>query len=140
MPTFTPTVLTDAHIIINSVVWSTHANKVEIPFKADVKDATTFGQTWRVKRAGLKEGNFNAEFLTDYTAANLDELLWTIFNAGTNVTFEVRPTSAARSATNPAFTGSVVPVGWIPVTGNVGELVAVAISWETSGTVSRLVA
>lgn len=131
----TPTVLTDAYISINSNVLSDHGNKVEVPIKVDAKEATTFGQTWKVRRGGLKDGNVNITFLNDFVAANLDEIMWPL--VGTVVPFEIRATSAARSTSNPAYTGNLFIEEWKPITGKVGDLVETDVSFPTSGTVQR---
>jgi hypothetical protein len=133
--TFTPTVLTDAYISINANVLSDHGNKVEIPVKVEDKDATTFGQTWKVRRGGLKEGNLNLTFLQDYVAANLDEIMWAL--VGTVVTFEIRATSGTVTTSNPKYTGSILIQEWNPINGKVGDLVDVSVSFPTSGTVTR---
>lgn len=134
----TPTVLTDAYISINANVLSDHGNKVEIPIKLDDKDATTFGQTWKVRRGGLKDGNLNISFLNDFVAANLDEIMWPLI--GTVVPFEIRPTSGAVSTSNPKYTGNILIQEWKPITGKVGDLVEVDVSFPTSGTVTRATA
>lgn len=133
--TFNPTVLFDAYISINSNVISDHGNKAEIPIKAEAKMATAFGQTWNVRRGGLKDGNLNFDFMNDYVAGNLDEIMWAL--VGTVVPFEVRPTSAARSTSNAAYTGNVFIDQWTPIIGKVGDLVTVSVGWPTSGTVTR---
>lgn len=133
--TLTPTVLTDAYISINSNVISDHGNKVEIPVKVNALDATTFGQTWEVKRGGLKSGNLNIELLNDFVAGNLDEIMWALI--GTVVAFEIRPTSSARSTSNPAYTGNILIDSWDPLNAKVGDLDAVSVSFPTSGTVTR---
>lgn len=135
--TFTPTVLTDCYVNINGTTWADHASKAEIPIKVENKDATTFGQTWLVKRGGLKDGNLNLEFFNDFTAGNLDEIIWGLL--GTVVSFEIRPTSAARSTSNPAYTGNILIDQWSPVMGKVGDLVTVSVGFPTSGTVTRAV-
>lgn len=134
----TPTVLTDAYISVNSNVISDHANKVEIPVTVEDLDTTTFGQTYKTRVGGLKDAQLNITLFDDYSAANLDSIFWPLL--GTVVTFEVRPTSGARSATNPAYTGSVLINSWKPVTGDVGKAVQLDVSFPTSGTVTRAVA
>lgn len=133
--TFTPTVLTDAYISINSNVISDHGNKVEIPVKAEDKDATTFGQTWHVRRGGLKDGSLNLTFVQDYVASNLDEIMWAL--VGTIVPFEIRATSGTVTTSNPKYTGNLFVQEWTPITGKVGDLVEVSVSFPTSGTVTR---
>lgn len=131
----TPTVLTDAYISINSNVVSDHGNKVEIPVKLTDLDATTFGQTWHVRRGGLKDGNLNIDFLNDFVVTVLDDIFWAML--GSVVAFEIRPTSGARSTSNPAYTGSILVDQWTPITGKVGDLVTVSVGYPTSGTVLR---
>jgi hypothetical protein len=133
--TFTPTVLTDAYISINSNVVSDHGNKVEIPIKVEDKDATTFGQTWKVRRGGPKDGNLNITFLNDYVAANLDDIMWALI--GTVVAFEIRATSGSVTTSNPKYTGNILIQEWKPISGKVGDLVEVDVSFPTSGTVTR---
>jgi hypothetical protein len=131
----TPTVLTDAYINLNSTVISDHGNKVEIPVKVTDLDATTFGQTWHVRRGGLKDGNVNVDFLNDFVVTVLDDILWA--QLGNLIPFEIRPTSGARSTSNPAYTGSILMDQWTPIIGKVGDLVTVSVSFPTSGTVLR---
>ena len=133
---FTPTVLTDAYISINSNVLSDHGNKVEIPIKVEDKDATTFGQTWHVRRGGLKDGNLNITFVQDYVAANLDEIMWALL--GTVVPFEIRATSGTVTTSNPKYTGNILVEQWKPIIGKVGDLVEEDVSFPTSGTVTSL--
>lgn len=131
----TPVVLTDALIIINSNTLSDHGNKVEVPVTVQDKDSTTFGQSWINRVGGLKDASLSIEFLNDFVAANLDSIMWPLL--GTVVTFEVRPTSAARGTGNPAYTGSILIKEWKPIMGKVGDLVSVSVSFPTSGAVLR---
>jgi hypothetical protein len=131
----TPTVLTDAFILINAGNVSDHGNKVEIPVSVQDKDTTTFGQTWINRVGGLRDASVAIEFLNDFVAAQLDSIFWPLL--GTVVTFEIRPTSAARSTGNPAYTGSILIKEWKPIMGKVGDLAAVSVSFPTSGAVLR---
>lgn len=133
--TFTPTVLTDAYISISGNVISDHGNKVEIPVKVDDLDATTFGQTWKVRRGGLKDANLNMSFFNDIAAANLDSIMWALI--GTVVTFQVQAVSGSVTSANPSWTGSILVDSWDGINGKVGELNSLDVSYPTSGTVSR---
>lgn len=129
-------VFTDGTLIINGVTMSTMCDEMSIELEADSLDATTFGAGWRSKKGGLKSGNLGAKFKQDFAAAQVDALLWPLF--GTEVTFEIRPTSAARSATNPGFTGTILIDKYSPISGGVGDLAETpGFSWPTSGTVQR---
>lgn len=131
----TPTVLTDAYISIGGTVVSDHGNKVEITVTAAEKDVTVFGGTFTSRVAGLKDGQVAVEFLQDFSASQLDSIFWPW--VGTVQTFEIRPTSGARSVSNPAYTGSILITEWKPVNGKVGDLASVSVSYKTSGAVLR---
>jgi hypothetical protein len=134
----TPTVLTDAMIILNAVTISDHGNKVEVPFAVENEETTAFGAGWKAFVGGLKSAQLNITFLNDFVAANLDATTFALL--GTVVTFEVRATSAARSTSNPAYTGSVLIDSWKPISGDVGKLATTDVSWPTTGAVTRLTA
>lgn len=131
----TPTVLFDAYISINSNVVSDHGNKIEIAATVVDLDSTAFGQQWQNRVGGLKDGLISIDFLNDFTAAQLDSIFWPLL--GTVVPFEVRPTSAARAVTNPAWTGSILINAWKPLSGKVGDLASTSVSYPTSGLVTR---
>lgn len=133
--TFTPTVLTDAYISIASNVVSDHGNKVEINVEVEDLDATTFGQTAKVRRGGLQDGSIGISFLNNFSASALDSIFYALL--GTVVAFEIRPTSSAVSTSNPKYTGSILIKEWKPVGGDVGKLVKVDVTFPTSGATSR---
>lgn len=136
--TLTPTVLTDAYISINSNVVSDHGNKVTINASVEELETTTFGQTWKTRVGGLKDGSIDVSFLQDYVAANLDAIFWPLL--GTVVPFEIRPTSSAAAPGNPKYTGSILITKWSPIAGDVGKLAALDVSFPTTGTVTRATA
>lgn len=136
--TFTPLVFTDGYLLINATAVSDHLSKVTMTLNWEDLDATTFGQTAKVRRAGLQDGSIAMNFFADYAAANLDSIFWPLYG-GAPVPFEFRPTSAARSATNPAYLGNVLPLQAIPIGGDVGKLVEMGITWPTSGPTTRVI-
>lgn len=128
--------ITDGYVLIGGNNISDHVSSMEFEVEADDLDATVFGTAgYRSTLGGLKSGTLNLTIKGDYAASQVDALLWPMF--GTVQTFEVRPTSAARSTTNPAYTGSVLINGLTPITGSVGDLVEFDVSWPTTGTVTR---
>lgn len=129
------TVLTDAVIIINSNTLSDHGNQVELSVTATDLDTTAFGQTWVNRVGGLKDAQLAITFLNDFQATNLDSIIWPLLD--TVVSFEVKPTSAARSTANPSYIGSVLISDWKPISGKVGELATTSVTWKTSGAVTR---
>jgi hypothetical protein len=131
----TPTVLTDAYISIGGNVVSDHGNKVEIAATVEEKETTAFGATWKSRVGGLKDGVISIDFIQDFIAANLDAIFWPLL--GTVPAFEIRPTSGAVTTSNPKWTGSLFVKEWKPVSGSVGDLDTLSVSFPTSGTVTR---
>lgn len=131
-------VLFDIRVELNSVVISTKVNKAAAEFEADVKESTTFGSTWETVLGGLKKGTLSIDVLNDFADNDLDETTWALL--GTVVTAKIRKTSAAISATNPEYSGSILVDKWAPFDAGVGEISSSSYSWPTSGTWSRAVA
>ena len=131
----TPTVLFDAFILVSATNISDHANKVEIPLSAADEDITAFGQTWKARTGGLKDASLNIDLFNDFVAAQLDSFFFPLL--GTVVTFEVRPTSAARSTGNAAYIGSIFIKEWKPLAASVGTVTQASVSFPTSGAVLR---
>lgn len=126
---------TDYKLLVNAVDMSAMANKVTLKLAAAELTNTAFGATYNSKLGGLKDGTLDVEFNQDFAAAQVDATLFPIL--GTVVTFELRPTSGARSATNPGYTGSVLIKEYAPIDGKVGDLAVNSASWPTSGAVLR---
>lgn len=126
---------TDGFIILNGVTMSAMARSLTLHTTAAELENTAFGATYRSRIGGLKDGQIDIEWNQDFAAAQTDALIFPLL--GTVVTFEVRPTSAARSATNPAYTGSVLISDYAPLDGKVGDLAVNKSTWKTTGTISR---
>jgi hypothetical protein len=127
---------TDAVLVVNSVTLTTLVRSVTLNVEAEDLETTTMGGGgYRSRIGGLKSGTLEVEFLNDFAASQTDATLWPIF--GTVVTFSLKPTSAAVSATNPLYSGSVLVTQVGPLDGEVGALAVRSVSWPTSGTVTR---
>jgi hypothetical protein len=113
--------LTDALIIINGVTLSDHANKVTVEDNRDSVDITAFGATSKVVTKGLGDAKITIEMFQDYAAGKTHATLQPLLSSTTPVTVEVRPTSAARSATNPAAVMSGLLMTYNFIDGAVGD-------------------
>jgi hypothetical protein len=133
-------VITAQHLTMNSVDLTSYVRSCTLELNADTAEFSNMASAGaREYKIGLKSGTLNVELNQDYanSASATDQAVWGMFNTGTNVTFEVRPTSAGVGLTNPKYTGSVVPVNYPAVGGSVGDAAIVSLSWPTSGAVSR---
>ena len=126
-------VLTDAYVLINSVNLSAWVKQVTLDLPADAVDVTTMGATQKVNLPGLKDFSCQITFLQDFAAGGPHATLAPLAAAtGTGALFpiEIRPTSAARSVTNPAYTNAAVFIDdYAPVSGG-------SVGAEATATVS----
>jgi len=131
-------VLTGAMLLINAVDVSASTKKASIKIETDKKETTTFGSSgWKEIIAGIKSASISAEFYQDVAAAALDSIMWPLL--GTVVTFEIRMANGARSASNPAYTGSILISEWSPIDGSVGDDATVSVGYDCTGAVTRVI-
>ena len=129
---------TDAKVTVNGVDLSTYVRQATINVSAAELEDTAMGDTYRSRVAGLKDWSVNLEFNQDFAAAAVDATLWPLLGTTTVVT--VKATSAANSATNPQYSGSVLVSQYNPLTNGVGDLATTSVTWQGAGTLSRLTA
>lgn len=113
--------LTDAHIIVNGVTLSDHGNSVTVTDTREPKDITAFGATSKAVAKGLGDASISITFFQDFAAGKVHATLQPLIGSTTPVNVEVRPTSAARSATNPAALLSALLMTYNMLDGGVGE-------------------
>ncbi len=132
-------VLKNPYTLVNGVDLSPFVKSVSFELMADEVDTTTASATGSKSRlVGLKDGKVSITFLQDYAASTVDPTLWGIWNAGNPVTVEVRADAAARSATNPAWSGSFILPNYSPLGGSVGQAVETQVEFLANGAPSRL--
>jgi hypothetical protein len=122
------TVLTDCTVIVNGVTLSDHARQVTLGDERDKVEVTAFGATSKAYLKGLGDATMSIEFLQDFAAGKVHATLQPLISSSTPVVVEVRPTSAARSATNPAYVMSALLFNYPMLDGSIGE--ASATSYE----------
>lgn len=134
----TPMVLKAAYVSINGSDLSDYASKIELKAEVEEKDVTTFGSSgWKENLSGLFSAGLSIDFKQSIVDNELDEIMWALFIAGTNVAFEVRASSAAVGVSNPKYTGSLLIKEWSPISGGVGDVAEVGVSYPVSGAVTR---
>ena len=126
-------VMTDAYFLVNSVNLSGWTRSLTINYEAEMLDDTVMGTTGtRSNRPGLKNWSIDAEFLQDFAAGAVDATLFSLVGAAA-FAIEARPTSGARSVTNPAYTGNAVLESYPPLSGEVGALSTVSATFRSGG-------
>jgi hypothetical protein len=113
--------LTDAYVSINGVVLSDHSNSVTTEDTRDAVDITAFGATSKAVTKGLGDGKITVQMFQDFAAGKTHATLQPLIGSTTPVTIEVRATSAARSATNPAVLMSGLLMNYSALSGGIGD-------------------
>jgi hypothetical protein len=131
-------VFTDGYVSINAVVLSAHVKSVTLDYSAELQDDTSMGDTTRERKGGLKDWSVGVEFFQDFAASQVDATLFAL--VGTTFTVEVRPTSGARSATNPGYSGTGILESYQPIGSEIGAMAMAPVTIQAAGVLSRLTA
>jgi len=114
-----------------------HVRSVTIDYNAEMLDISEMGSGGtRINMAGLMTWTITVSLLQDYAAANVDALLFPKIGA-VSFFIQVKPTSAAVSATNPQFYGLTVLETYQPITGDVGTAQEVSATFQNAGALTR---
>lgn len=131
-------VLTAEFVTIGSTDLTQYCSGAELSFTAEEKDVTNYQSGgWHELLAGLKQAELKLSFYEDFAAAAFDSIVFPWF--GTVQTFEIRATQAARGTSNPAYLGSVLVSQFNPVTGKVGDVDTMDVTWKSTGAVTRAI-
>jgi hypothetical protein len=129
-------VYTDASVTVNTVDLSDHVKSCTLNYEAEMLDDTVMGDTTRSNMAGLLNWSIDVDFLQDFASAKVDATLFALIGSA-SFTVILKPTSGSVSATNPSFTGSAVLESYPPMTGGVGDLETVSVTFRSAGTLAR---
>lgn len=132
--------LTDAYLSLGGSDVSSYILGLNVPNEIEALDGTAMGATTRTMFAGLANWSLEITALQSFTAAQFDAIVWPLFIAGAAIAVAVRPTSAAKGASNPEWTGNGLITSYPPISGSIGERVEVAITIMSAGTLTRAVA
>lgn len=115
-------VMLTCQVLVNGVDFTDHVSSVEVNLQKKSVDTTNFSGGGFEQTQGLRTDTFTLNFQQDFAAAQVDATLYPLYNNGTEFTVEVRPTTGARSATNPAYVGTCILLDYKPLTGKPGQL------------------
>lgn len=113
--------LTDAHVIVNGVTLSDHTFDVTVEDNREELDITAMGATSKAVTKGLGDAKITLQFYQDFAAGKTHATLQPLIGSTTGVVIEVRATSAARSATNPASVMTGLLMNYEMLKGGVGQ-------------------
>lgn len=130
-------VLLDAQLAINGTDVTSYTAKVELDDEIEAKETTTFA-SGKAKEflGGLESGEIGVTFKNDFAAAALDSIMWALRRSV--VTFATRADAAAVTTSNPQYGGSILINKWTPISGSVGDVAEVDVTFPLSGPMTRV--
>jgi hypothetical protein len=141
-------VLTDVSVVFGaSDDLSDHIASVTLSSSYDVLETTAFAGgnpggygtgAAKSRIAGLVDNSVTFEFHQDYAASEVDAILSAAL--GGTLLCKVKPTTATESATNPEYEFTCLISEYAPLSGAVGELATVSVTWPIVGAITKNVA
>lgn len=123
-----PLILTDASLKINSKELACVANHIEL--SPDVSVTTLDTMCGSKDYPGTVKWSLVATLYQSFDANATEEVLSAAVTGGVPVPFEILPhKSAPISATNPKWSGDVIPQPYSPINGDAGDASTVELEW-----------
>jgi len=134
-------VLNNAYVLFASNDISEFVTQIELKTSVDTIDTTQIGAQSRTRQGGVFDNSVTFQFNQDYADNALEELVngtsMANTTVGTAVAMQIRPVNAAVSASNPKYTFNAVITEWQSVSGELGNLSTVQVSWPISGNITK---
>lgn len=130
--------------ITSSTDISTMLTQVDVGLTVAQLETTNFGSGgWKAMVVGIKEGSLQFNFNQDFAASKIDALFGIggsaiPFGGSGTYYIDVKPTSSARSATNPSYVFQVYNTSYQPISGAVGALAVGSLQLTITGAIARL--
>lgn len=125
-------ILRDAFIQVDGTNLSNFFSEVAIESEKNEVDLTGFGSTYTDIGLGLGDASITGTLFQDFDAASVDSVLWPLHNTASEFPVVVRPTSAAKSATNPEYQMTAVLPSYSPLSGSVGDASTIDVSFRNA--------
>ena len=133
-------VVTGNKVTINGTDLSSSIARAELSINVADVDVTDFGSNGYTELiGGLKSGSVSIDFHQDYAAASVEASIFPLLGSIATAVI-IAGNGTAASSTTPAYTATVLVNNWNPVSGAVGDLSTVSVTWPTSGAVSKATA
>ena len=126
---------TDYKISVAGVDFSTNLNSVELSQEADDLETTAFGQSYRTRIGGLKNGSVTLNFMQDFGAGSVDATLNPLL--GSIATVIIQSASGTVTSTQPKYTAECLVTQYSPFASSVGDIATLSVTWPTTGTITR---
>lgn len=123
---------------VETVDLSDHVTRATLTIDQEKIDVTNLGSatTTRIFTPGLINWSLEVEFQQDYAASKVDATLWPLLGSAA-VSIVFRPTTAAKGATNPEFTGECMLESYPAISAQVGSLSMSTAKFAATGILAR---
>ena len=128
-------VLTEPFISLDGVDLSDHITSVALGTVFDLVEVTEMGSIAKKFVGGLENNTLALEIQQDFGIGEVESVIYP--QRGLRINAIVRPVDGPRSATNPEYTFVVLVSEWAPLTGSIGNLATVSVSWPIFGAITK---
>lgn len=125
----------DYSVKLDDVDFSSSIAAVTLEETVETQETTSFGDGSRTRISGLKDATLSIDFHQDFGASSIDDTFHDLL--GEEISFEIKPTSGAIAADNPAYSGNLIVTTYSPFANAIGELSTLSVSWEITGPITR---
>jgi hypothetical protein len=127
---------TDYVITINSTPVSTNLNSVELSLEADDLETTHFGEADRSRIGGLQNATLTLNFMQDFGAGAIDQLLFPLLGQIAEVTIKHKNEDVAGQ--NPLYIANCLVTQYSPFASSIGDIATLSVTWPVSDDVIKL--
>ena len=128
-------VLTNCYVSVGGTDLSDHVAAVSLETSYEIIDTTALGSTARTRIAGLADNQVTFEFHQDFASGSVEATIYPLL--GTRQTCVVKPVNTTTSATIPAYSFQAVISEWRPISGSIGSLATVPVTFPISGEITK---
>lgn len=129
--------LKQPHVTINTVDLSAYVTELTINYEAKDIDSTAGNSAGAESHMpGLVKWSADITFNQDYAASMVDATLFPLVGAAAFAVI-IRPSTAAKGAANPEYTGNAILTNYDPLGGKVGDLITTKPKLVGSGALAR---
>jgi hypothetical protein len=128
-------VLSNCFVSVDGTDLSSHVASVSLETVFEIIDTTTLGSVSRTKIAGLADNAVTFEFHQDFASGSVEATIYPLL--GTRTDCVIKPVNATTSSTNPSYSFKALISEWRPVSGNVGVLATVPVTFPISGDITK---
>jgi len=131
MPELQPLILVNPVLTIDGVPLECLMSHIELtPDVTTIEITTSCGVR---EYPGKLKWTLKASLYHSHDPAGTNETLTAAVEGGVPVPFTVTPSSDPVSATNPQYTGELIPQPFTPLAGDVGDASSFDLEWSISG-------